>query len=294
MVRESASGWAFASPWILGLILFTIGPMLASLALSFTNYNLLSPPQWAGLDNYRQALTADPVAVNALKVTTIYAAGSIPLRIMLGLVLSMLLNTKVWGLSLYRTIFFLPAILSGVAVGLVWRWLFNPDFGLLNYLLSLVGIAGPAWLSVPAWALPALIVMSLWSVGGGIVIYLAGLQGIPTDLYEAVEVDGANWWGRTRYITIPMMTPVLFFQLIMGLISALQVFSEIYVMTQGGPGDSTRVIMIYLYQTGFQFYQMGYGSTLAWILFVYILVLTLLVFRSATSWVYYEGTIRAR
>lgn len=292
--RENLDGWLFASPWLAGFVLFTAGPMIASLVLAFTDYDLLSPPTFVGLANVGKAFLVDPLVIHALKITTTYAVTSIPLSILIGLALAMLLNTKVWGLSLYRTIFYLPAVVSGVAVALLWRWLFNPDFGLLNYLLSLVGITGPAWLADPRWALPALVIMSLWHVGGGIVIYLAGLQGIPTDLYEAAQVDGATWWSRTRFVTVPMMTPVIFFQLVMGIIQALQVFTQAYIMTQGGPQDATRFYMLYLYENAFQFYKMGYAATLAWILFVYILVLTLLVVRSSAAWVYYEGATRGR
>jgi len=292
--REEIDGWLLASPWLIGFVIFTAGPMLASFVLAFTQYDALTPPIWTGLANLKKALITDPLVLHSLKITTIYAITSIPLRIAIGLFLAMLLNTKIRGLSLYRTIFYLPAVVSGVAVALLWQWLYNPDFGPLNYLLSLVGINGPAWLLDPHWALASLVIMSLWSVGQGIVIYLAGLQGISTELYEAAEVDGATWWSRTRFITIPMMTPVIFFELIIGMINALQVFTEAYVMTQGGPGDATRFFMLYLYQNGFQFYKMGYASTLAWILFVYILVLSILVVRSSGSWVHYEGGMRGR
>lgn len=287
--RENLDGWLFASPWIIGFVLFTAGPMIASLGLAFTEYNLLSPPRWVGLANFRRALFDDPMVLHSLKITTTYAVVAIPLSTVVGFVLAMLLNTKIRGLSFYRTIFYLPAILSGVAVSLLWRWLFNPDFGLLNHLLARVGITGPAWLADPTWALPALIVMSLWNVGVGIVIYLAGLQGIPTELYEAARVDGANWWRQIANVTIPMMTPIIFFQLIIGIIQALQVFTQAYIMTQGGPQDATRFFMLYLYEHGFQFYNMGYASALAWILFIYILGLTLLVVRSSARWVHYES-----
>lgn len=287
--REHIDGWLFASPWIIGFVLFTAGPMLASLYLAFTEYDLLSPPRWVGFANFQTALFDDPLVLHSLRITTVYAVVAIPLNIFIGFSLALLLNANIRGLALYRTIFYLPAILSGVAVALLWRWLFNAEFGLVNYVLSLVGITGPAWLGDPDWALSALIVMSLWNVGAGIVIYLAGLQGIPTELYEASHLDGANLWQRIRYITIPMMTPVIFFQLIIGIVQALQVFTQAYIMTQGGPQDATRFFMLYLYEHGFQFYNMGYASALAWIIFVYTLVLTLLVLRSAKSWVHYEG-----
>lgn len=287
--RENVDGWLFASPWIIGFALFTAGPMLASLVLAFTEYDLLSPPRWIGVANFRRAFVEDPLVIHSLRITTTYAIVAVPLNIAVGFSLALLLNAKIRGLAFYRTIFYLPAILSGVAVALLWRWLFNPDFGLVNYALSLVGITGPAWLGDTTWALPALIVMSLWNVGAGIVIYLAGLQGVPTELYEASHIDGANALQRIRSITIPMMTPVIFFQLIIGIVQALQVFTQAYIMTQGGPQNATRFFMLYLYEQGFQFYNMGYASALAWIIFLYTLVLTLLVLGSARSWVHYEG-----
>jgi multiple sugar transport system permease protein len=206
--------------------------------------------------------------------------------------LAMLLNSGVGGLRLYRTAFFMPSVLSGVAVALLWRWIFSGQFGLANLFLSYVGVEGPKWLTDEDWALPSLVIMSLWAVGGGMVIYLAGLQSIPSDFYEAAEVDGAGWWSRLRHITVPLMTPALFFQLVTGLIAALQVFTQPYVMTQGGPNNATLFYVLYLYRNAFQYFKMGYASALAWVLFVYILLLTLLIFRTARSWVHYEGERR--
>lgn len=286
--KRNLEGWLFASPWILGFILFTVGPMLVSLVLAFTDWDLLSPPTWVGLRNI-QELMRDDLLIQALKVTTIYAITSVPLQIVVGLGLAMLLNTEIRGLRLYRTAIYLPSVLSGVAVALLWRWLFQPEFGMFNLLLSYIGVEGPRWLGDEAWALPSLVFMSLWSVGGGTIIYLAGLQGIPTDLYEAAQVDGATGWARFRYITLPMMTPVLFFQLVVGIIAALQVFTQPAVMTNGGPNNSTLTILLYLYRNAFMFFRMGYASAVAWVLFLYILGLTLLVFRSSAAWVYYEG-----
>ncbi len=292
--RENLHGWLFAAPWILGFVIFTAGPMLASIYLSLTDYTVLTLPKWVGLANYQKLLTADALVGQALKVTTIYAFVSIPLNISLGLAVATLLNSNIRGLRYYRTLYYLPVVLPVVAVTLVWRWIFSGDFGLANWFLSLVGIQGPGWLTDTSWALPALIIMSMWNVGGGIVIYLAGLQGIPTDLFEAVSVDGANWLARFRHVTIPMMTPVIFFELIMGIIGAMQAFTQAYIMTNGGPQDATLFYMLYLYQNAFQFYKMGYASALAWVLLLYILALTLLVFRSSLAWVYYEGQVRKR
>lgn len=286
--RRNLEGWLFVSPWVIGFVLWTLGPMAASFVLAFTEWDLISPPRWIGMGNVRE-LVSDPLVPQTLKVTTIYALTSVPLQIVLGLGLAMLLNSKIRGLRFYRTAFYLPSVLSGVAVAILWRWLFSPEFGLINLLLDQVGIRGPAWLADERWALPSLVLMSLWHIGAGTIIYLAGLQGIPTDLYEAAEVDGARGWYRFRHITLPMITPVLYFQLIVGIIAALQVFTEPLIMTNGGPNNATLTIFLYLYRNAFEYFRMGYASALAWILFGYILILTLLVVRSSALWVYYEG-----
>lgn len=265
--------------------------MVGSLVLAFTRWDLVSPPAWVGLQNIRDMLH-DDVLLQSLKVTTVYAITSVPLQIAFGLGLAVLLNTRVAGLRFYRTAFYLPSVLSGVAVALLWRWLFSPEFGLINLMLSYLGIEGPSWLGDERWALPSLVLMSLWSVGAGTIIYLAGLQGIPTDLYEAAEVDGARGWARFRHITLPMMTPVLFFQLVTGIIVALQVFTQAFIMTDGGPNNATNFIVLYLYRNAFEYFRMGYASAVAWVLFIYILLLTLLVFRSSALWVHYEGDTR--
>ncbi|CAA9220929.1 MAG: ABC transporter, permease protein 1 (cluster 1, maltose/g3p/polyamine/iron) [uncultured Chloroflexia bacterium] len=286
--RRNLEGWLFASPWIIGFVLWTLGPMLASFILAFTEWDLVSAPRWVGLNNITEMLH-DPILLQSLKVTTLYAIISVPLHLIIGLGLAMLLNTRIAGLNFYRTIFYLPSVLSGVAVALLWRWLFSTEFGLFNLLLASVGLQGPSWLGSERWALPSLILMSLWGVGAGTIIYLAGLQGIPTDLYEAAEVDGARGWARFRWITLPLMTPVLFFQLVVGIVAALQIFTPALVMTNGGPNNSTNFMLLYLYRNAFQYFRMGYASAIAWVLFLYILILTLLVFRSSALWVHYQG-----
>jgi multiple sugar transport system permease protein len=290
--NEELAGWLFASPWILGFLLFTAGPMLISAGFAFSEYNLLQPAQWVGTANIEKALTGDPLVWQSLKVTTIYAFVSVPLQIVFGLIIALLLNTNIRGLQYYRTIYYLPSVLSGVAVALLWRWIYAPNYGLINAFLAGFGIQGPGWLSDARWALPSLIGMSLWHVGGGIVIYLAGLQGVPTETYEAAEVDGAGWLTRFWHVTIPLITPVLFYQLIIGIITALQVFTQALIMTNGGPHDSTLFFVLYLYRNAFQFFKMGYASVLAWILFFYILLLTLLVYRSSSVWVFYSGEVK--
>ena len=291
---ESRLGWLMASPWIIGFVIFTAGPMIASLWLAGTSWDLLTPPQWVGLANFQTMLWEDELPLHAMRITVLYAVMALPLHLFFGVSLAMLLNTKIRGLAILRTIYYLPAILAGVAVALLWRWIFSPDFGLLNLALSQIGIQGPAWLSDRTWVLPSFVLMSLWGVGGSMVIYLAGLQGIPTDLYEAADMDGANWFRRIINITLPMLSPVIFFQLIMGIIHAMQIFTQAFIMTNGGPANASLFYMLYLYRQAFQYFNMGYASALAWVLFVCILLLTLLIFRTASSWVYYEAETRGR
>ena len=291
---ESRLGWLMASPWIIGFVIFTAGPMIASLWLAGTSWDLLTPPQWVGLANFQTMVWEDELPLHAMRITVLYAVMALPRHLFFGVSLAMLLNTKIRGLAILRTIYYLPAILAGVAVALLWRWIFSPDFGLLNLALSQIGIQGPAWLSDRTWVMPSFVLMSLWGVGGSMVIYLAGLQGIPTDLYEAADMDGANWFRRIINITLPMLSPVIFFQLIMGIIHAMQIFTQAFIMTNGGPANASLFYMLYLYRQAFQYFNMGYASALAWVLFVCILLLTLLIFRTASSWVYYEAETRGR
>ena len=286
--NETILGWLMVSPWLIGFICFSALPMLASLIISFTEWDMLSKPEWVGFENYKTLFFEDPLALHSLNITILFTIVSIPLNIVFGLALAMLLNTSIRGLAIFRTIYYLPAILSGVAVALMWRWIFSTEFGLLNALLSMIGIEGPAWLTDRIWVLPSFVIMGLWSVGGGMIIYLAGLQSIPTNLYEAANIDGANWWHRTRFITLPMLSPTIFFQLIVGFIFSMQIFTEAFIMTNGGPADASLFYLLYLYRTAFQYFDMGYASALAWVLFVVILVLTIILFKTGKSWVYYE------
>ena len=286
--HETILGWLMVSPWLIGFICFSALPMFASLIISFTEWDMLSKPEWVGFENYKTLFFEDPLALHSLNITILFTIVSIPLNIVFGLALAMLLNTSIRGLAIFRTIFYLPAILSGVAVALMWRWIFSTEFGLLNALLSMIGIEGPAWLTDRIWVLPSFVIMRLWSVGGGMIIYLAGLQSIPTNLYEAAKIDGANWWHRTRFITLPMLSPTIFFQLIVGFIFSMQIFTEAFIMTNGGPADASLFYLLYLYRTAFQYFDMGYASALAWVLFVVILVLTIILFKTGKSWVYYE------
>lgn len=292
VLLENLQGWLFAGPWLVGLVTFFLGPMAWSIALSFTSYNIAEAPRFIGLGNYLEMLR-DPLILHSLRVTTVYALLSVPLNLFLGLAVAMLLNQKVKLIAFWRTIYYLPAVVSGVAVALLWEWLFNGRFGLINYLLhTLFRIDGPNWLADVRTALWAFVIVHVWTVGGSMLINLAALQGVPTALYEAAAIDGANGWQRFRHITVPTISPVIFYNLIMGIIAALQSFTLFFIMTQGGPNNATMTFMLYLYNVAFQYMRMGYGSAMAWLLFVYLAVLTALVFKSSSRWVYYESTRR--
>lgn len=288
--REALYGWLFALPAIIGMVAFDVGPMAASVLIAFTEWNGVTPPQWVGLANYEEILFRDELFLLSLRITTVFAFVSIPLNLVTGFLLALLLNQKIRGQSLMRTLYYLPSIVPLVAVAALWRWIFLRRFGLLDIGLAMVGIQAPDWLGDPNWVLPAFIVMGLWGVGGGMLINLAGLQAIPTDLYDAASIDGANAFQRLLNVTIPMMTPLILFNLVMGIIGGLQVFVVAFVMTQGGPNNASLFYMLHLYHTAFEYFRLGYGSALALILFLYIVVLSALVFRSSTAWVYYEGS----
>lgn len=297
--HDTLTGYLFIAPWLLGLLFFTAGPMLASFYMSFTSWTMLSPPKWVGLGNYTTLATGDPLFYTSIYNTVYYVIFSVPLGMVVSLLLALLLNQKVKGISILRTIFYLPSVTNLVAISVLWVWIFNPEFGLLNNVLRTMGIEGPYWLQSETWSKPSLILMSLWSVGGGMIIYLAALQSIPQQLYEAAELDGANIWHKLKSITIPMLTPAIFFNLIMSIIGSFQVFTQAYVMTQGkspgtegGPANSTLFYVLYLYKKAFQQFKMGYASAMAWVLFVVILVLTLIQFKLSKRWVYYEMETR--
>lgn len=233
--KEMIEGYLFISPWVVGFLIFIIVPIITSLILSLCKYDILNPAKFIGFENYRKLFETDPLFTQALKVTLIYSGFSVPLGIICGFAIALLMNQKLKGVSLFRTIYYLPAVVSGVAVALLWKWIFMPDAGIISILLAKVGIEGPNWLGSTAWVLPAFIIMSLWGIGGGMLIYLAGFQGIPTQLYESAELDGAGRWQKFLHITIPMMTPIILFNLIMGIIGSFQTFTQSYVMTGGGP-----------------------------------------------------------
>ena len=293
--REAILFWVCVAPWVIGFILFTLGPMLYSLYISFTDWNVLTAPKWVGLQNYIRIFTQDPDFIQSLKVTTIYAIFSIPLSLLAALFLAILLNEATKGVSLFRTTFYLPTIVSAVAAAVLWQWIFNPRFGPVNGLLRLFGIEGPGWFSDPKFALWGLIIMSSWSVGGQMLIFLAGLKGIPKILYEAAEIDGAGRPARFWNITLPMLSPTIFFNLVLAVIGAFQTFDTAYVIstaragTIGGPLKSTLFYMLNIYDLAFAKQRMGYATALAWILFLIIFVLTMITLRSSALWVYNES-----
>lgn len=296
--KEAAWAYAFIGPWIVGFIVFTVGPMLASLYFSFTEYNIVDTPRWIGLNNYIN-LFKDELFWRSLGVTFKFAALALPLGLVLSYFLAVLLNQKIPGVNLWRTIYFLPTVVAGVAVAVLWLRILHPSNGILNLFLAWFGIKGPGWLASRDWAVPAFVIISLWGVGGSVIIYLAGLQGVPTDLYDAAKVDGASLWQRFQHVTLPMTTPVIFYNLVLGLIGTFQYFTEVYVVTSanndlGGPARATLFYNLYLYQNAFKYFHMGYASTQAWVLFIIVLILTLLIFRSSNVWVYYEGQLKGR
>lgn len=287
-IKENLEGYLFASPWILGFLLFTISPMVISLFLSFCKYDVLTTLEWIGFENYKRAIN-NPLFWKALYNTLYWVVLGVPVRQIMALILALITNQKIKGKPLFRTIFYVPSVVSGVALAMLWVWLFEPSVGLINTFLRHVGINNPPlWLGSEEWVKPALIIMSLWGVGQGMVIYLAGLQDIPEQLYEAAEIDGAGVWHKFWKITMPLLTPSIFFNLIMGVIGSFQVFTQAYVMTRGGPLYSSYFYVLYIYDEGFQYMHMGYASALAWILFLIILSLTLLQLSISRRWVIYE------
>ena len=293
--RNLRNGLLFVAPWIIGFLCFQLYPILASLYYSFTTYSILDPGHWVGLDNYRVMFTQDPLFWTAVGNTLYYAFISVPLGLSVGFILALLLNVRLREMAFYRTIYFLPSLVPAVAGTFLFLWLLNPDFGLINSLLRYVGINGPGWLTDPVWAKPSLILLSFWGIGFGTVIFLAGLGDIPQELHEAATIDGATWWRRLWAITVPMMTPTIFFNLILGIIGSFQVFTQVYIFgngnsqTPGAPQDSLLFYQLYLFVMAFQNLKMGYASAMAWVLMLTILVVTLAVFKTQRRWVFYMG-----
>lgn len=288
--RKDLYGWLFAMPAILGLLIFTLGPMIYSLYMSFTDYTGSNSPTFTGLDNYRRMFSGeDQYFYKSLAVTFYFVILSVPTGIIYSFLLAILLNQNVKGKAVFRTIFYLPSIVPIIAISFIWLWLLNPDLGLANELLRSLGLPGSQWIFGEKTVMPSLALMNLWTTGGTMIIFLAGLQDIPRSLYEAIEMDGGTRLDKLRHITIPLMTPTIFFNLIMGIINGFQVFSQAYVMTNGGPNNASLFYVFYLYREAFQFSRMGSASAIAWVLFAIIMILTYVVFRTSNKWVYYEG-----
>ena len=293
--REAGLFYLLVSPWIIGFLLFTVVPMAVSLYLSFTQWNVLTPPKWIGFDNYVTMFTKDPEFYQSLKVTISYVITSVPLRMITALFLAVLLNEATSAIGFFRTAFYIPSIVASVAAAVLWQWIFNPRFGPINGLLRVFGIAGPNWFNDPKTALWGIVIMSVWGVGAEMLIFLAGLKSIPRSLYEAAEVDGAGRLTRFFRITLPMLSPTIFFNLIMSMIGSFQTFDSAFVISTaragqiGAPLKSTLFYLLHLYQEGFSSLNMGYASALAWVLFIIILAVTYLINRSSKNWVFYSG-----
>jgi len=285
--KETAAGYLFLLPALGGILVFILGPVVAAIALSFTKWDLLTPAKFIGLSNY-QELIQDPMFRKVMLNTLIFTGASVPLSLILSLGLALALNQKIKGIVIFRTIYFLPVVSSMVAVSLVWRWLYNPNYGLLNYFLNLLHLPSVNWLFSTTWAMPAVILMSVWKgLGYNMVIFLAGLQGIPQMYYESAKIDGAGKFQAFKNITLPLLSPTTFFVLVISIISSFQVFDQIFVMTSGGPAHATEVIIYYIYHNAFQIFRMGYASALAFCLFIIIFALTLLQIRLSKRWVFY-------
>lgn len=286
--QDAIAFFAFASPWIIGFVFLTVIPMLVSLGISFTRWDILTPPKWVGFGNY-QEMFSDPLFYKSLQVTFTYATFAVPISVILSTFVALLLNNKVRGMNIFRTVFYLPAVVSGVVVALVWLWMFNPEFGIFNNLLSLIGIHGPKWVYDEQWAMPSLIIMSLWNIGGSVIIYLAALQNVPTELYEAASIDGAGWWSRFFNITIPGISPVLLFTILTGIIGSLQIFTPAFIMTNGGPNNATMFYAFYIYNNAFIWHKMGSATAQAWILFILIFLISLVTIRVVGKHTYYDA-----
>ena len=290
---KETQGFLFIFPWLFGFIVFIAGPFFFSFFLSFTQWRLVGDIKWLGFENYAQLLSGEDTRfVQSVYNTAYYVVFHVPGVLIISFIVAGLLNRKVKGIAIYRTCFYLPSITTGVATAVLWYWVLQPN-GLLNNFLDIflgpLDIQAPNWLGSTTWAMPGLIIMSFWSVGTTMIIYLAGLQGIPQHLYEAAEIDGAGWWGKVRHVTIPMMTPQIFLTMVLAVIGSFQVFTAALIITEGGPADATLFLLLYLYWNGFRFFKMGYASAIAWILFFVILFLTIVQFLTARRWVYYEG-----
>lgn len=287
-LRRLTLGLAFVSPWVLGFFAFTLYPFAATLYYSFTNYNIVQHPKWVGLANYG-GLLHDSLFWTSLWNTGFYTVLEVPLSTAVAIGLALLLNMKIRGMAIYRTLFYIPTVVPIVASSILWLWLFNPSFGIVNEVLSGLHINGPPWMFSEAWAKPTFIILGIWGSGTPMVVYLAALQGVPVEMYEAAKLDGAGAWQRTLRITLPMISPAILFNVVLSLVACLQYFTQAYVMTQGGPNNSTLFYALYLYQQAFDDLHLGYASAMAWLLFVIVVIITVMLFRSSSRWVHYAA-----
>ena len=289
---KKATPFLFISPWIIGFVLFTAGPLILSLIMSFFDWSIFGNPSLIGLDNYVEMFTQDPQFWKSLLLTLKYAAIFVPLNLGIALFLAMLISQSIRGVKVFRTIFYLPAVVSGVAISILWKWILNGDYGILNYLLSLIGIQGPKWLVDPAWALFAVILASAFGVGSMMLIFYADIKNIPIELYEAASLDGASPTGQFFRITLPIITPTILFNVITSMISAFQQLTLVMLLTEGGPLKSTYFYGMFVYNNAFEHHRLGYASANAWIMLIIILLLTSFVFKSSSAWVYYGTELK--
>ncbi len=291
--QQAIFGILFMMPWFIGFIIFGLYPMIMSIYYSLCRYDVLRIPQFIGFGNYEKLIFEDSYFWTSISNTLIYTVLRVPLCIIGSLLLAVLVNNAIKGVKVFRTIYFIPSIVTGVVLSVVWLWMFNPQFGLINSFLAYMGIPGPLWLLDPNWSKPSMVLMSVWSIGGGrMLVFLAALQGIPKHLYEAVDIDGGGWWAKFRNVTIPMLSPVIFLWSVLEIIFSLQVFVEAYIMTQGGPLNSTMFYNLYLYNKAFNDFEMGYASALAWLLLIISLIITVIQFRLSKKWVHYDGGLK--
>lgn len=287
--QEALWGILCVAPAVLGFLIWQLGPIIASLLIAFTDWNIAGTPDWIGVENFQRMFTQDALFWKSLRVTALYTLGSVPLSVVFAFSLAILLNQKIKGLPVFRTIFYLPSIVPIIASSILWLWLFNPDFGLLNAVAGFLHLPRSQWIYSEGSVIPSLILMSLWAVGPMMIIFLAGLQGVPKQLYEAVDVDGGTTLHKLWHITLPMVTPTILFNLVLSIISTMQTFTQAYIMTEGGPNNASLLFVLYLYRKAFQESDMGYASALAWVLFIIIAVLSFAVLKTSNRWVYYEG-----
>jgi multiple sugar transport system permease protein len=284
--------YLFISPWIIGFLVFTLGPLAFSLIMSFFDWPITSAPSFVGIDNYKTMFTDDPQFYKSLAITFKFAAIFVPLNLVTALILALLITQPLKGMKIFRTIFYLPAVVSGVAISIIWGWIFNSEYGILNYLLSLAGIEGPKWLVDPKWAILTIVIASAWGVGTMMLIFYTDIKGIPPELYEAAAIDGAGPFRQFFSITIPSITPTILFNVITSVIAALQQLTLVLLLTGGGPLKSTYFYGLYVYNNAFKHHELGYASANAWFMFIVILILTMLIFKSSSTWVFYENEVK--